>query len=477
MKDRLLIGMSQVDITPPAPVSLRAAFHMIISEYVESPLYANVFAAEAGGEQIIICSCDLACFDAASCERVRELIRARNVGIDISKVILCGTELHTGPHFYVKDRLRVAARFLPEGAGYVDKQDIPEGVWMEDKCGAFIFERICEAVCRAWDNRKPAGFSPAFGRAVVGHCRRVVYDDGSARMYGAVDTVNFEAMEGGSDSGIELVYLFDENRNPMGALVNVACPAQVLEGKPFISSDFWGKARDFIKQELGDDFVVVGLCGAAGDQSPRDEIRKSGKHPRRGDPDMHSLEGAIELGKRIANVVLDKCQSAGEDIQEEALIRHEAMTIDFPLRTVTRSEYDAAKRAFDDYVQAANKTVFEPHDIAALYVHAGTMERFHLQNNTHFFSSEIHVARFADIAIATNPFELFLDYGNQIRARSEAPQTILIQLACDGGSYLPTARAERGGHYSAFVSSGWTGHVGGALLVNRTVETIRKLWR
>lgn len=476
MKDELLIGMSQVDITPPAPVSLRAAFHMIISEYVESPLYANVFAAESGGEQIIICSCDLACFDAASGERVRELIRARNGDIDVSKVILCGTELHTGPHFYVKDRLRMAARFLPEGTRYVDKQGIPEGVWMEDKCGAFIFERICEAVCRAWENRRPAGFSPAFGRAVVGHCRRVVYDDGSAQMYGPVDTVNFDAVESGNDSGVELLYLFDESHRPMGALVNVACPAQVLEGKPFISSDFWGKARDFVKQELGDDYVVVGLCSAAGDQSPRDEVRKPGKHARRGDPDMHALEGAVELGKRIADVVLDKCASSRESIRDEALMRHEVMTIDFPLRTVTRAEYDAARRAFDDYVRAADKTVFEPRDIAALYVHAGIMDRFHLQDETHFFSSEVHVARFADIAIATNPFELFLDYGNQIRARSAAAQTIIIQLACDGGSYLPTERAERGGHYSAFVSSGWTGHVGGALLVNTTVETIRRLW-
>jgi len=477
MKDKLLVGMSQVDITPPAPVSLRATYALIISEYVESPLYANVFAAESGGEQVIICSCDLACFDAASRERVRELIRARNPAIDISKVILCGTELHTGPHFYVKDKLRLAAKFLPEGIRYVDNQVVPKNVWLEDKCGPYIFERICDAVCQAWENRKPAGFSPMFGRAVVGHCRRVVYDDGSARMYGAVDTVNFEAVEAVSDSGIELLYLFDENRKPMGALVSVACPAQVLEGKPFISSDFWGKARDFIKQKLGNDFVVVGLGSAAGDQSPRDEVRKSGKHPRRGDPDMYSLEGVIELGKRIATVVLDKYESARGNIKNEALIRHEVMTVDFPLRTVTMSEYEEAKRKFDEYVKSAGKTIFGPSDIAALYIHAGTMERFHLQNRTHFWSSEIHVVRVDDIAIATNPFELFVDYGNQIKARSEATQTILIQLACDGGSYLPTARAEHGGHYSAFVSSGFTGHIGGELLVNKTVETIRKLWR
>ena len=79
------------------------------------------------------------------------------------------------------------------------------------------------------------------------------------------------------------------------------------------------------------------------------------------------------------------------------------------------------------------------------------------------------------VAIATNPFELFLDYGNQIKARSLAEQTFLIQLAngCDG--YLPTAKAEAGGHYSAFLSSGQVGHVGGEMLVRQTLDQIRDM--
>ena len=38
-------------------------------------------------------------------------------------------------------------------------------------------------------------------------------------------------------------------------------------------------------------------------------------------------------------------------------------------------------------------------------------------------------SKLRDVAIATNPFELFLDYGVQIEARSPAVQTFLIQLA------------------------------------------------
>ena len=89
---------------------------------------------------------------------------------------------------------------------------------------------------------------------------------------------------------------------------------------------------------------------------------------------------------------------------------------------------------------------------------------------------ETHYIKVGDIAIATNPFELFLDYGNQIRARSKAKQTFLVQLAGGSAAYLPTEKAEKGGHYSAYVSSGYVGHEGGNLLVRKTLDAINKMF-
>jgi hypothetical protein len=86
------------------------------------------------------------------------------------------------------------------------------------------------------------------------------------------------------------------------------------------------------------------------------------------------------------------------------------------------------------------------------------------------------VARLGDVAFATNPYELFLNYGNQIRARSLAKQTFLSQLTCGSYGYLPTEKAEQGSHYSAFVGSGTAGHEGGALLVRKTVKEINEMF-
>ena len=116
-------------------------------------------------------------------------------------------------------------------------------------------------------------------------------------------------------------------------------------------------------------------------------------------------------------------------------------------------------------------------DVAHMQVHLGILKRFEIQDKMDNILVESHFIRLGSIAIATNPFELFLDYGNQIKARSVCEQTFLIQLANGSDGYLPTAKAEAGGHYSAFLSSGQVGHVGGEMLVRQTLDNIRDLFK
>jgi hypothetical protein len=87
---------------------------------------------------------------------------------------------------------------------------------------------------------------------------------------------------------------------------------------------------------------------------------------------------------------------------------------------------------------------------------------------------ELHVIRLGDVAFATNPFELFADFGFRISGRSRARQTFLVQLSCDSCGYLPTERAIKGGGYSAMVNR--VGPEGGQVLVNETIKCINELW-
>jgi hypothetical protein len=110
--------------------------------------------------------------------------------------------------------------------------------------------------------------------------------------------------------------------------------------------------------------------------------------------------------------------------------------------------------------------------------HQGVVERYEAQQagTEGPYAMELHVLRLGDVAIATNDFELYTDYGVQIKARSPAVQTFVIQLAGSAG-YLPTERAARGGGYGAVIQSSRVGPEGGQVLVDRTVEAIEALWK
>ena len=80
------------------------------------------------------------------------------------------------------------------------------------------------------------------------------------------------------------------------------------------------------------------------------------------------------------------------------------------------------------------------------------------------------------MAISTSPFELYLDYGLRIRARSPATLTLHAQLSCDAAGYLPTARAVAAGGYGGLVANGLIGPEGGQLLVEYVLEAFQRLF-
>ena len=87
---------------------------------------------------------------------------------------------------------------------------------------------------------------------------------------------------------------------------------------------------------------------------------------------------------------------------------------------------------------------------------------------------EMHVVRIGDTVTVTNPFEFYLDYGLRIKARSEATQTFIVQLASGHTGYLPTEKAVNGGGYSAekYIVT----PAGGQTLIDTTVSTIDGLF-
>ncbi len=498
MQEKVLIGLAEESITPDKSVELRGQFYPRISQYVETPLLCTALAVKTDSEQMVIVSCDLTKIQDNLLDLIREEIKGYK-DLDAEKVMINATHSHTTVGYTDKRRVQLhySSAILEEYSGGKEYRDFAEGDDQEpemdgDEALIFLKDRISAAIKAAWDNLHPAYYQFGFGRAAIGMCRRVVYDDGTAKMWGDTSLSNFEEMENGNDSGIEIGFIFDQNKKLEGIIANVSCPSQILEHRSFMSSDFWGKTRIELAEKFGEDVKLVTLCGAAGDMCPRDLIRwvepetpirdpnviRDNPPVRRADPSMFDIKGTIKAGRRIAREIIDAYEELPEigEMSDSAEFKHEVVKMDLPFRKVTITEYENAIEKMKEFYKNLEVDYLTFKDSARMQIYAGTVARYLDQQDRDVFPIEMHVVRFGDVAFATNPFELFLNYGNKIRARSKAMQTFLIQLCNGGYGYLPTKTAEKGSHYSAYVSSGVTGHEGGDMLVRETLARINKMF-
>ena len=490
-------GWAEVDITPEkgTKIGLAGQFFERITDEAESRITVTAFALESSDDKMVIASCDLVAIGNNLHELVKEKVEKVYPELK-GKIITNAIHTHTS---YVYTRtgtdsgstLDVLKQMLPKGMEYKPLVN-NEKMLDPDVALHFLADKITEAVCKAWENRTEGYYANAFGRAVVGMNRRVCYDDGSAKMWGDTNLANFEELEAGNDSGIEIIYTFDKNKELNGVIANIACPAQVVEHRSFISSDYWGKVKENLRKHFNKNIFVLGLCSAAGDLCPRDLIRwvnpetpiddpnihRENYIERRADPSMFDVSGLKVVGRRISNELISVYEELDKnEIKNDGILKHETVNMTLPVRRVTIAEYNDAIEKIDAYVEKNKGRAMTFDDNAKMHVYAGTIARYKFQQEINTLDEEIHIVRFGDIAIATNPFELFLNYGNKIRARSKAKQTFLIQLSCGADGYLPTEKAEKGSHYSAYVSSGITGHEGGDILVRETLTHINDMFK
>ena len=496
---KIKFGWSEVSITPDKKVALRGQFAERISEYVEKPVTA--MAVEAGDDQMVLVSVDIEGIGYNLVEAVRRNLAGKAAGLDPGKVVCFATHSHTAPDYTAYKRTaaygmsysfrQLIESELPADKKYVESANISANpdVVSKDEMLEILTERLTRVILEAWNNRAEGSYVNAFGRAAVGMCRRAVYSDGSAQMWGDTNTAVFSQLEGGSDTGMELLYVFDKAGQLTGIVANLACPAQCVQHRHFISPDYWGEAKLLLRKRFGEHIFLLALCAPAGDQCPVDLVRwvepesdvndpnitRSNPPARKADPSMFDLSGMRKAGKRVANEIIEVYEEGLDALAFEAEFEHQVHLMQLPLRRTTLSEVAAARQAIREYLREKEGDV-DFNDAAKLQVHLGILRRFELQEQMEVLDTEVHIVRLGSVAFATSPFELFLDYGNQIRARSKAEQTFLIQMANGTEGYLPTEKAEKGGHYSAFISSGIVGHAGGEQLVRETLKHINELF-
>lgn len=448
----LQIGWATRGIIPDRPAMIQGQMHVRIAKDIMDPLTVTAMAIaddRADDSSAILASLDVALISTELLANVRQRVAALNPSIPTRAIILFATHTHTSMVF--RDG------FYPHPG--------PE-VMTALEVEHFLADRVAQSIVEAWSARAPASIGRAFGNAVVAHNRRPHYADGSTRMYGPASDPSFVWIEGFEDHSLDILFVWDAKGSLSGILLDIPCPSQVDEHLEVYSADFWHEIRVELRRRLGAHLWVLPVCGPAGDQSPHFILYSKLEEEMR---QRRGLSERQEIALRVAQEV-ERALACTRPAEGPVALAHRVDDFALPARKVTKAERDWSEKEHERAIKRMDPNLWWPvrlKNVVDIYDGKVVNEPFPV---------EIHVLRLGDVALATNPFELFVDFGHRIKARSAAKQTFLTQLTNGTGMYLPTERAAQGGGYGAMPVVSHVGPEGGAELVEHTVKAIASLF-
>jgi len=484
----LRTGWAQADITPEQPVILTGMQHARVSEGVADPLTATVLAIESvrpgqAPGQLVLVSCDLLSVSECIRAAVRAHLKTELPALKPEAIVMSATHTHTAPYHYT--RPRYTEDVPPEREPYgIDLPAMSGQAYVD-----FAARRIADGIIRAWQIRRPSGLAHGLGHAVVGRNRLTAYKNGKSIMYGRTDRPDFSHVEGYEDHSVHVLATLAPDGTLTGLVVNLAAPSQVGGGGWKVSADFWHETRAELRRRLGGGIFVLGQASAAGDQDTRPAVERAAEE-RMFRLAGHNRRQAIAL--RITDTVEEVLPLIRPEVAWDPAFAHTHTLLELPRRIVAEEEVRAAVDASRPHQETYHRLRSEIDQNPSLRSGArwylpltsayrrsrsgeSVTRRFEVQKREPNLAVEVHAIRLGDIAFATNPFECYIDYAMQIKGRSPAVQTFVVQLA-GPGSYVPTARSIAGGAYGAIPSSTEIGAEGGAALVEWSVASLQVLW-
>ena len=452
----LKIGFSQADITPKGKTALIGQYAIRTTREVFTPLQAVAMVIQSGGGSVYWAACDLLYITDTLIDAVCRLLSDRLPDFQRSQLMLSATHIHSGP--FLKERTDTTL------LSFASQE--PDVLRPEECCGQ-VAQGIARAILGAIADAEPVLTARASRDLATGFCRRVVYTDGTAQLYGRVKKADFSHMECRDGGDTRMLYVYRaEDHALKGILADVPCTAQMHEHATYLHADFWHYTREYVKKALN--VPVFGICACAGDLSPRDLF-----HLSKADP----VEQMEQLGNAIGECLVQGAASAAEP--DEPAFAHCYQELTLPRWNPTPSAYqlanDLCQLFYKQYGFSAGDFPFGATQVPELlYSQAEVMVKRFKENQSHV-TAPVHALQIGKAVFLTNPFECFVAYGDRIKAALPEMDIFDVQLTDDYLGYLPTAEAVRSGGYSAMLFNGSCPPAGGDALVEESIAMLKKL--
>lgn len=404
----LKIGTASKVINPELGAWIQGAGVNKRAESIRDNLEANALYVDDGDEKLLFISCDLAAVPSDITVRARSQI-AGNSGIPERNIIIAGTHTHSGPSV-----LRTSYQ-KPLDTSYLERLII----WLN--------ELGCAAVAGAVSGKIGWGQ----GATHIGYNRRCCWSDGSHSMHWISRREDFTGLEGPDDPAHTVIAAVDSNDKIIAILQNNTTHPVCFYGADFFSADCPGASRGFLRNIFGQ-IPVLFFNGAFGDI----DINNQCAPTKDSDREQKMLRAAHLITGETLRLLHEMSFSAN------LKLKHKFEDMKIPVRLPDKEKLTWAKNIIKKIDAKEEVPVVDQ------IMGWGTvyLEK-NFKNNPHD-TVPVHAIQIGELAIITQPCELFCRFGLDIKRRSPAVATTIFGIADGYCGYCPTVEAIMGGGYS-----------------------------
>ncbi|MBT3377573.1 MAG: hypothetical protein HN742_20815 [Lentisphaerae bacterium] len=405
----LKAGAASIVINGELGAPIQGATVSQVANSVRDDLEANALLLGDGTSHALIISCDLAAVPSAFVEDTRAAV-ADAAGVMPRDVVMAGTHTHSGPS------LISTSRGKPIDTAYLER----------------LSQWLCDVAREARSSVRPVRLGWGSGTTRIGYNRRCCWSDGSHTMHGDTARREFTGLEGPDDHAHLALFLEDQDGQLVAILHNSTSHPTCFYGADFYSADFPGVSRRFLREALGP-VPVVFLNGAFGDIANVNLLGHGGKG-----------ENREQKLLRKSHVV------AGETLRllheatwcDDAAFAHVFEDIAMPVRLPTTARLEKAQTLLAEADAGVKHPIWDQ-----LFAYGALLLQEEFGANP-VDTIPVHALRIGDVALVTQPCELFCQFGLDIKRRSPARATGVCGIADGYSGYCPTIPGILGGGYS-----------------------------
>ena len=424
-------GGHTVNITPPRPMQDYGGGVKRRDEE-DSDILCHAVGITDGDDTGAIVSLAVTAIDRATVLAIRELCELRT-GIPAENVYVASNHNQNAPH--------AAGLFLhgtPPDPLYVD----------------FLITQTVQSITEAKRKLRPARYVAGNARAPgFEFNRRLKRPDGTVVLICRPNADPSFPPAGPVDKEVGYVFFEDENRDPISCVFSYTIH-NIAGGPDTFHRGLGGRIGDVLRRRLGvTDLATSFLAGACGNIQPNENIGQKSFAP----------QTAWHIGEGVADSILESHrENSPQEIRD---LRFASEVLEIPDRSLEESEFceDNCRGTDSAYLKYARDR-YGP-EMIALQDRGPTS-----------CLVEIGAISMGDVAIATNPAELFVEYGLEIKQKSPFEVTMISELTNGYCGYVPTeeAFAMKGYETHRTVFTSRLAKNGGQIIADKSVEMLQR---